>query len=290
MGFLQDNGLDLQAIDAQALLETFLDEMGAGLRGEGSLPMIPSDLHLPEGAIRDAEFPAFDVGGTNIRSARVRFGSSGAPTVEGLQRGFMPGSRGHVTHAEFYRILCAVLTGNLRPGETLGYCFSYPVDEGGRLLYWTKGIQADDIVGSDVRDDLAAALAERGLPGCRVRILNDTVAALLAAYAHGGTGDYAGVVGFILGTGTMTSESVSAALAIAWYCREPMRCAKLCANLGGDTDTIGAMATAICGAAVGLDAFDPETVRYLEETNGLDFRAMAERIVALRGEFRLGGA
>ena len=53
----------------------------------------------------------------------------------------------------------------------------------------------------------------------------------------------------ILGTGTMTSESVSAALAIAWYCREPMRCAKFCANLGGDTDTIGAMATAICGAA-----------------------------------------
>lgn len=94
----------------------------------------------------------------------------------------------------------------------------------------------------------------------------------------------------VLGTGTMTSESVSAALAIAWYCREPMRCAKLCANLGGDTDTIGAMATAICGAAVGLDAFDPETVRYLEETNGLDFRAMAERIVALRSEFRLGGA
>ena len=205
MGFLQDNGLDLQAIDAQALLETFLGEMGAGLHGEGSLPMIPSDLHLPEGAIRDAEFPAFDVGGTNIRSARVRFGSSGAPTVEGLQRGFMPGSRGHVTHAEFYRILCAVLTGNLRPGETLGYCFSYPVDEGGRLLYWTKGIQADDIVGTDVRDDLAAALAERGLPGCRVRILNDTVAALLAAYAHGGTGDYAGVVGFILGTGTNTA-------------------------------------------------------------------------------------
>ena len=94
----------------------------------------------------------------------------------------------------------------------------------------------------------------------------------------------------VLGTGTMTSESVSAALAIAWYCREPMRCAKLCANLGGDTDTIGAMATAICGAAVGLDGFDQDTVRYLEETNGLDFRAMAERIVALRGEFRLGDA
>ena len=205
MGFLQDNGLDPKAIDAQALLDAFLKEMERGLRGEGSLPMIPSDLHLPDGPIRDREVPAFDVGGTNIRSARVRFGSSGAPTVEDLRRGFMPGSRGHVTHAEFYRILCNVLTGNVHPGETLGYCFSYPVDENGRLLYWTKGIQADDIVGTDVRDDLAAALAANGVTDCRVRILNDTVAALLAAYAHVGAEDCAGVVGFILGTGSNTA-------------------------------------------------------------------------------------
>ena len=205
MGFLQDNGLDLKAIDAQALLDAFLKEMEKGLGGGGSLPMIPSDLHLPDGPIRDKEVPAFDVGGTNIRSARVRFGSSGSLTVENLQRGFMPGSRGHVTHAEFYRILCDVLTDNIHPGETLGYCFSYPVDENGRLLYWTKGIQADDIVGTDVRDDLAAALAANGIPDCRVRILNDTVAALLAAYAHAGAEDYAGVVGFILGTGTNTA-------------------------------------------------------------------------------------
>ena len=205
MGFLQDNGLDPQAIDAKALLEAFLEEMEAGLRGEGGLPMLPSDIRLPDGAIRDAEVPAFDVGGTNTRSARVRFGSDGAATVHGLLRGHMPGSQGRVTHAEFYRVLCDVLTPNVRPGERLGYCFSYPVDEAGRLLYWTKGIQADDIVGTDVRDELAAALADRGLPGCEVRILNDTVAALLAVYALAGTEDCAGAVGFILGTGSNTA-------------------------------------------------------------------------------------
>ncbi|XPE44652.1 ADP-ribosylglycohydrolase family protein [Shigella flexneri] len=31
----------------------------------------------------------------------------------------------------------------------------------------------------------------------------------------------------------------------------------LCANLGGDTDTIGAMATAIRGALHGVNAIDP---------------------------------
>ena len=205
MGFLQDNGFDPWAIDAKALLEAFLEEMEAGLRGEGDLPMLPADLRLPDGAIRDVEVPAFDVGGTNTRSARIRFGSDGAATVGGLLCGHMPGSHGFVTHAEFYRILCDVLTPNVRPGETLGYCFSYPVDEAGRLLYWTKGIQAEDIVGTNVRDGLADALAARGLPGCEVRVLNDTVATLLAVYALAGTEDCAGAVGFILGTGSNTA-------------------------------------------------------------------------------------
>ncbi len=205
MGFLQDNGFDPWAIDAKALLEAFLEEMEAGLRGEGDLPMLPADLRLPDGAIRNVEVPAFDVGGTNTRSARIRFGSDGAATVGGLLCGHMPGSQGFVSHAEFYRILCDVLTPNVRPGETLGYCFSYPVDEAGRLLYWTKGIQAEDIVGTNVRDGLADALAARGLPGCEVRVLNDTVATLLAVYALAGTEDCAGAVGFILGTGSNTA-------------------------------------------------------------------------------------
>ena len=205
MGFLQDNGFDPWAIDAKALLEAFLEEMEAGLRGEGDLPMLPADLRLPDGAIRNVEVPAFDVGGTNTRSARIRFGSDGAATVGGLLCGHMPGSHGFVTHAEFYRILCDVLTPNVRPGETLGYCFSYPVDEAGRLLYWTKGIQAEDIVGTNVRDGLADALAARGLPGCEVRVLNDTVATLLAVYALAGTENCAGAVGFILGTGSNTA-------------------------------------------------------------------------------------
>ena len=55
----------------------------------------------------------------------------------------------------------------------------------------------------------------------------------------------------LVGTGTAVSESVPAALAIADYGRDMRRCALLAANLGGDTDTIGAMAVAICGAKQG---------------------------------------
>ena len=58
--------------------------------------------------------------------------------------------------------------------------------------------------------------------------------------------------------GTSTIESVPCAIALVELAQtDPNRCAVLCANLGGDTDTIGAMATAICGALHGINAIDP---------------------------------
>ena len=91
----------------------------------------------------------------------------------------------------------------------------------------------------------------------------------------------------ILGTGTMTSESVSAALAVAFYCRSAERAAIMCANMGGDTDTIGAMACAICGAFEGFDALPESRSSFLETTNALDFRAMATEIARARTTFHL---
>ncbi len=62
----------------------------------------------------------------------------------------------------------------------------------------------------------------------------------------------------IIGAGTSTIESVPCAIAMVELANtDPNRCAVLCANLGGDTDTIGAMATAICGALHGVSAINP---------------------------------
>ena len=91
----------------------------------------------------------------------------------------------------------------------------------------------------------------------------------------------------MLGTGTMTSESVTAALAIAFYCRNTEKAAVMCANLGGDTDTIGAMACAICGAFDGFEALGEARTTYLETTNDIDFRALARRIMSARETFAL---
>lgn len=71
----------------------------------------------------------------------------------------------------------------------------------------------------------------------------------------------------LIGTGTMISESIPAALAIAYYTRDVKRCAILCTNLGGDTDTIGAMATAICGAKEGVNTIPTEWIKLINKKN-----------------------
>ena len=46
------------------------------------------------------------------------------------------------------------------------------------------------------------------------------------------------------------------------------------ANLGGDTDTIGAMACAICGAYKGIDSIRPEWIYTLEKANNINFKKL----------------
>ncbi len=203
MKFLQSNGLDLATLNAEALLSAMRAEMNRCLAESGDLPMLPSGLLLTQHLPKDCEVAAFDVGGTNTRSARVRFDACGRATVHHLVKGKMPGVTAPVDHTAFYQQLCEVLVQNVHAQEFLGYCFSYPATPEGQLLFWTKNVQAPQEVGRNVVEDLKAALAERGMSGCRVRMLNDTVAALLAAYAH--DEPCAGYVGFILGTGTNVS-------------------------------------------------------------------------------------
>lgn len=75
----------------------------------------------------------------------------------------------------------------------------------------------------------------------------------------------------IVGAGVGIVESVPAAVAIAYYAKDPNVCALLCANLGGDTDTIGAMATAICGAFTGVEKINEQYIETLNTQNDVEF-------------------
>ncbi|MBJ4955558.1 ADP-ribosylglycohydrolase family protein [Salmonella enterica subsp. enterica serovar Goldcoast] len=89
----------------------------------------------------------------------------------------------------------------------------------------------------------------------------------------------------VVGAGTSTIESVPCAIAMVELAQtDPNRCAILCANLGGDTDTIGAMATAICGALHGVSAINPALKQELDAVNQLDFTHYASGLLRLRGQ------
>ena len=88
----------------------------------------------------------------------------------------------------------------------------------------------------------------------------------------------------LVGAGVNTSESVPAALAIAYYSYDVKECALLCANLGGDTDTIGAMATAICGGAHGIKAIPREYADIINKANQVNLEDYAIALEEKRGK------
>ena len=86
----------------------------------------------------------------------------------------------------------------------------------------------------------------------------------------------------LVGTSLATQESVPAAFAVlAAVPGDPWRACLLAASLGGDCDTIAAMAGAIAGACHGVGAFPPEAVAVIDAQD-LDLPALADDLLALR--------
>lgn len=91
----------------------------------------------------------------------------------------------------------------------------------------------------------------------------------------------------MFGAGVNTVDSVPCAIAIAYYCfGDVHKTALACVNLGGDTDTIGAMATAISGGVRGLREIPEEDVKLIQEVNHVDFTLYADKILEKRGNVK----
>lgn len=86
----------------------------------------------------------------------------------------------------------------------------------------------------------------------------------------------------LLGCSVLITESVPAALSLVYLSKgDPILCARYCANIGGDTDTIGAMACGICGALSGGEVFTEETIDLLEKVNKLSFHTLTDMLARI---------
>ncbi|MFC0628639.1 ADP-ribosylglycohydrolase family protein [Kribbella deserti] len=87
----------------------------------------------------------------------------------------------------------------------------------------------------------------------------------------------------LVGTSLASQESVPAAFAIlAAYPDDPWLASRVAASVGGDCDTIGAMAGAIAGACHGAGAFPDEARKTVAEVNNLRLDELAGDLLALR--------
>jgi len=97
------------------------------------------------------------------------------------------------------------------------------------------------------------------------------------------------VVNALVGTSLATQESVPAAFAVLAACPgDPWLACRVAASVGGDCDTIAAMAGAIAGACHGADALPASARRTVAQVNGLDLDSLAARLLALRTGSRAG--
>ncbi|VDG77288.1 ADP-ribosyl-[dinitrogen reductase] glycohydrolase [Actinobaculum suis] len=115
-------------------------------------------------------------------------------------------------------------------------------------------------------------------------------ASIPARFAHARTqvkgmsetefGDY---LAHVVGTSVASQESVVCALLIVeHFGTQIVRGLTFAAELGGDTDTIGAMAGAIFGALCGFSALPPNMVETMSSVQNLDIDAVATGLLALR--------
>jgi ADP-ribosylglycohydrolase len=87
----------------------------------------------------------------------------------------------------------------------------------------------------------------------------------------------------LVGTSVASQESIPAAFAVLTLAgADPWQCGLIAANLGGDCDTIGAIACAIAGSVSGHAALPATAVATLDAVNGIDLRGLAADLLTLR--------
>lgn len=87
----------------------------------------------------------------------------------------------------------------------------------------------------------------------------------------------------LIGTSVASQESVPAAFAVlALTGGDPWRSTLLAANLGGDSDTIGAIAGAVAGSVRGLSGLPADAVRTLRTVNSLELEPLTVQLLTHR--------
>ena len=226
--------------------------------------------------------------GVRARGLRDLLGPSSKAALEALAAGADPaetGRRGTTNGAAMRIVPVGIMT---------------PPDPGPLAAATAAAAQVTHATREAISAAAAVAMVvSRGVEGASFdAALPDALAAARAGAALGapvGEADMAGRIEAALeapdeatlaariGTSVASRESVPCAFGIVRLAGgDPWRAALLAANIGDDTDTIGAIACGMAAACAGLAALPAGPLAQVVAVNRLDLRPLAEGLLALR--------
>ncbi len=206
-GFLEKYGMHYACIDISAHVKLFIKEMTDGLEGrESSLKMLPTFIEYRKKIPKGKPVIVLDAGGTNLRSAVFYFNAGNKPAFAKYRQALMPGLKNEVSKEVFFNTIVDSISDILHESDKIGFVFSYPIEifpnRDGRLIRFTKEIKAKEIEGQFIGENLMRVIRGRGFKNIKsIVLLNDTVASLLSGISSFQEREFAGYVGFVLGTG-----------------------------------------------------------------------------------------
>jgi len=211
--FLKKYKMFFSDIDKVKYIGYFIDEMEKGLCGkDSSLKMLPTFIDFSD--ISKINFNqsviVLDAGGTNLRSALVKFSKNYKAEITNLSKYLMPGVKREVSKDVFFDKIVSSLKKIINQSDKIGFVFSYPIEifknKDGKLIKFTKEIKAPEVEGEFIGKNLIITLGKKNYCNKKkVVLLNDTVASLLSGIIAYPKRYYETYVGFVLGTGMNVS-------------------------------------------------------------------------------------
>ncbi|MGH3360764.1 MAG: ADP-ribosylglycohydrolase family protein, partial [Nocardioidaceae bacterium] len=238
--------------------------------------------------------------GMRSKGSRDLLGPSTTAAVAAIAAGQDPSTAGAgaTTNGAAMRIAPVAIAVPPRPVDALleaVYALSYVTHNSGIALSGAAAIAggvAVGVDGGDMSDALGTALdlAERAATmGHWIAGASISGKTRWALRQSGGL-DESRLADFlvdVVGTSVQAQESVVAALVVADRFRErPYDGLCFAARLGGDTDTIAAMAGAVLGAVHGPTAFPTDVVSKVTAVSGLDLEPVLTGLLDLRATAR----
>jgi ADP-ribosylglycohydrolase len=263
----------------------------------------PISRGLPAGSVTDDTMQCMLIGDLLVTGGGTIEPRLLADALLAWEREMLARGRGELLGPSTRRALDALAAGHDpaatgRTGTTNGaamritpVAIATPLEPLERLL--TSVVSAARVThDTDIAHAGAAAVAAVVSAGVAGESLDDAVRYAIRAAGHFGFADIFEKAWRLesleelfehLGTGVETAESVPAAFCIARLSDgDVWKACSQAAALGGDTDTIAAIAGAMVGACTGLSALPPDAVRTIREVNDLDFESLVDGLLALR--------